>query len=182
MTTATEDNTEQSHAIAAIAKHSWHYDLQLYPLEVIKPNTPLSISYSVLTEIPAYYSSIDGVEALNRHGVTITNGWLTDPQKTAFDSALKAWAAVANITFTNPTNGIGQITIVNAAILGDTRGDTVNAKSPTALDSNSHPIEDINKPVPAGDIFLQSGGDIGVDNHQKVNAGQIGYMTILHEL
>jgi len=112
MTTPSEDSIAQSEAIAALAKHSWHLNLGS-----INPNTPLSISYSFLTEKPAYYLSASGAYALEQgHEIinTDTNNpfkELSQAQKDVFNLAKDAWAYVANITFTQTIGSIGQIAI-----------------------------------------------------------------------
>jgi len=60
--------------------------------------------------------------------------------------------------------------LANIILPDNQRGDTISA---------GYDVNNINQ---SGDIFLQSAGGLGQDNRNELNPGEIGYMTILHEL
>jgi serralysin len=100
---------------------------------------------------------------------------LTAAQQTAFRAATAAWAAVANIIFTEVTetpgdNGnVGDIRVAQTALVGE-----VGAAAWAYLPTDQSPI--------AGDIWLDNGVSSGYHVNATVTQGSYGFLTLLHEL
>jgi hypothetical protein len=157
--------TEQE-AIEALAKYSWNGD----KITGLHSNTPLTITYSFLTERPLYYSGFYDDEWLRLvRGVTDVNSFnaLSDAQRDAFNMAADAWAFVANITFVQTVGQSGHIAITNVNLAKDLAVTT--------------PIHLQNQVDPDGDIFLNSARN-AVSINQTLSPSELGYLTILHEL
>jgi hypothetical protein len=117
----------QDYIASVLAKHSWNIIGINDPgtLGSIKPNTPLTVSYSFLASRPDYYSGNYGdVFLRDNRGViqSEVNNFsiLSGQQQAVFNESMVAWSSIANITFTPAQNGqVGDIAIANVKLQSD---------------------------------------------------------------
>jgi serralysin len=163
----------QEYIASVLAKHSWNLIglSDSGTLGNIKPNTPLTISYSFLTGRPGYYAGTTYGDdfLINERGVIASEvnnfSILSGTQQGVFSDSMAAWSSVANITFTPAQNGqVGDIAIAN-----------VKLQSDLAVTSSPGQVTALGV---GGDIFINPNEPL----NNGLNRGDVGYMTILHEL
>jgi serralysin len=141
------------------------------PDGTVSYNTPIHLTVSFLSSVPAYYP------------FTIQDGILFDPgasdsqgsifsafsllQIDAATSALDAWAAVANFTYGAPTAGaVGDITFGNM-------------RFPASLDFAAVAFEPIGDVRPQwGDIWVNS----NIQGYDDPAEGSFAYHALVHEI
>ncbi|WP_254899434.1 calcium-binding protein [Methylomagnum ishizawai] len=139
------------------------------------PSSPLNFSYTFNYDLSLYngYIGLSKEDYFSQiaNAKIDTINLLSKNQKTAVDSAVKAWGAVAKIIVVE-NSSIANISIFQ---VGFNAKDQHRAFTVSGVGPNS----------PDGDIMLNNedvgGNRLGTEN-QQADPGQIGYYVILHEL
>jgi len=143
--------------------------------EFVGVGTGVTLSYSFLDEVPAYY---DGSESL----LTPPEGFLAfgSEHRLAVETVLDYFSSVVDITFVEETGGIGQITFGFSQQIATTAG---HAFYPNFLYSYNQDgiISNIEEQSTGGDVWINasptSGWSVG-----DFQIGGDGYNTLLHEI